>query len=331
MMPSRVLTRGPTSTGCHALLASPGQRKSQNEGVDELPAYQDSLSAVAKVKPAIAASLARAQQLRAERLARYVGGMRLAGLEQLYLYLDAAHASYLSSPSLAGIAFLVRRVRADYETALEATLSGFTGVAGDAMRDVMEIEGLLLDFASNEDHMQEWLHADRMTLINKFGPGAIRKRLKAAGVKPYSNEGFEPLDYQAHSQALHVSPPNGSVSSRGIDADNPSMFDDLGFIEMFEHGNRILFALEFLRVVGLGLVDTENYEPLVDRSDFDAAYKRTEQMQVIVIAMMTGPRVLRDRLGRDPKTSEVLTFIADELSAQSPSSPGLDAPYDRET
>jgi hypothetical protein len=75
--------------------------------------------------------------------------MRLKGLEQLYTYLDAAIESYSLIPKLAVLAFLVRRVRADFETALEATLSGYQGVASDAMRDVMEIEGLLLDFAAH--------------------------------------------------------------------------------------------------------------------------------------------------------------------------------------
>ena len=58
------------------------------------------------------------------------------------------------------MAFLVERAEADFQTAIEATLSGYQGVAADAMRDVMEIECLLLDFAVNGGGADEWLNAD---------------------------------------------------------------------------------------------------------------------------------------------------------------------------
>lgn len=105
-------------------------------------------------------------------------------------------------PDLADLALLVSRVRADFETALEATLSGYQGVAAEAMRDVMEIEGLLLDFSTHPGNAEEWLKADRRMLIGRYGPAAVRDRLKAADVAPYSNDGFEPVDYQAHSAAI---------------------------------------------------------------------------------------------------------------------------------
>ncbi len=60
---------------------------------------------------------------------------------------------------LSRLAFLVTRSAADFETATEATLSGYLSVAVDAMRDVMEIENLLLDFAVSPAHIDEWLAA----------------------------------------------------------------------------------------------------------------------------------------------------------------------------
>ncbi len=243
--------------------------------------------------------------------------MRFKGLEQLYTYLDAAIESYSSIPKLADLAFLVRRVRADFETALEATLSGYQGVASDAMRDVMEIEGLLLDFAAHPANAKEWLRADRKMLVGKYGPGAVRDRLKAAGIAPYANEGFEPIDYWGHSQALHVTPHRMGLSERGPEADDMfPLFADLGFIEMFEHGHRILWAIEMLRVIGLGL--PEEYTPLTPRDAFDAAYERTHEMQVIVIAFIEGPQVLLERLNREPTASEILNYVRDELKRLSP-------------
>ncbi len=282
-------------------------------------AYRDSLLSLAEPRPLIARSLRLAEERRAERLAGYIDGMRLKGLEQLHAYLDAAVESFTTIPVLANLAFLVSRVQGDFETALEATLSGYQGVAADAMRDVMEIEGLLLDFATHPGNAQEWLHADRKLLIRKYGPAAVRDRLKVAGVSPYSNEGFEPLDYQAHSQALHVTPPRTMLDNRGPEApDLPSLLADLGFIEMFEHGHRILFAIEATRVIGLGLPD--DYTPLTPMDDFDAAYERTREMQVIVIAFLQAPQVLHDELGRQPTASEVLEYVADEVESKSPRS-----------
>ena len=92
-------------------------------------------------------------------------------MEQLFTYLDAAAKAYEDIPALARVAFLVERVKADYQTALEATLSGYQGVAADAMRDVMEIECLLLDFAANEGSANEWLDADEALLRTKYRPG----------------------------------------------------------------------------------------------------------------------------------------------------------------
>jgi hypothetical protein len=292
--------------------------------VSDVPAYQDSLSTLAVSRPLIARSLRLAEERRAQRLAGYLDGMRFAGLEQLRTYLDAAVESFAAVPALADLAFLVSRVRADFETALEATLSGYQGVASDAMRDVMEIEGLLLDFATHPGNAAEWIKADRRMLIRKYGPAAVRDRLKAADVAPYSNEGFEPVDYQAHSAALHVTPGRTMPNDRGPEAPNlPSLFADLGFMEMFEHGHRILLAIELTRIIGLGFPD--DYTPLTPRDDFDAAHERTQEMQVFMIGFVQGPQVLRKELGREPTASEVLEYVADEVRSKSPRATKKDA------
>jgi hypothetical protein len=141
------------------------------------PTYQQSLATLAESKPLIAQALTAAERRRVERLSRYLPGMRLQGLAQLFAYLDAALASYRSAADLADLAPLVSRVRSDFETALEATLSGYQGVASDAMRDVMEIEYLLLDFVAESGHSEEWLRANRRTRLRDFSPAALRERL----------------------------------------------------------------------------------------------------------------------------------------------------------
>ena len=52
--------------------------------------YQESLAILEESKPLIASALRKADARRADRLAGYLDGMRLRGLEQLYAYLDAA-------------------------------------------------------------------------------------------------------------------------------------------------------------------------------------------------------------------------------------------------
>jgi hypothetical protein len=286
--------------------------------VDNDRDYLELVNALSESQPLLAQDLRVAEERRRQRLSSYLGGMRLPGLEQLQAFLIAATESYKSIRSLERLAFLVERVRVDISTALEATLSGYQGVAADAMRDVMEIEGLLLDFAANPENVDEWLEADRKTLIGKYGPGAVRDRLKTAGVAPYANEGFEPIDYRAHSQALHVTPVRAELSGRGLEpySATSSIFSDLGFIEMFEHGSRVVRAIEMLRLMRLERPWPE--EPLAPHDAFDAAYERTREMQVIVIAFLQAPSLLAARLGRDPKPSEILHYVADEVREKSP-------------
>jgi hypothetical protein len=277
--------------------------------------YADMLSALAVSRPLIAEALITAERRRRERLERYLEGARFSGLEQLFAYLEAAADAYASLPPIEDVAFLVRRIRADYQTALEATLSGFQGVAADAMRDVMEIECLLLDFAAHGDHVQEWLTCDDATRRRKYMPVKVRERLQAAGVEPFANDDFEPVDYKAHSDALHVNPSQGpSAGLRGPDPveDPVPFFQDLGFIEMFEHGNRILMAVELLRVVAMG--PSADYEPLTPRGRFDDAHARTHQMQLMMMGFIQGPAILRERLGHEPSSLDLLQYIRDEIA-----------------
>ncbi|MEU2032722.1 hypothetical protein [Nocardia amamiensis] len=280
------------------------------------PVYSGLLSTLQESRPLVAQALTLAERRRSERLARLLEGARLRGLEQLFTYLWAAEKAYAETPAIAGVAFLVERVRADFQTALEAALSGYQGVAADAMRDVMEIEYLLLDFAASPGNADEWLNADER-LRRKYWPVKVRERLRDRGVEPFADDDFEPIDYKAHSESLHVNPRRSAVATRGPDPlDDPVPFyGDLGFIEMFEHGHRILTAIELLRVVAMGLPD--DYEPLTPRDTFDDAYARTHQMQVMMVEFIEGPALLREQLGREPTSADLLRYVHDEVATKS--------------
>lgn len=251
--------------------------------------YRDALEGLAATRPRITAKLREAEDRRTERLATYLDGRRLAGLEQLYAYVDRLEAAYEADDALRALSFLIRRAARDFETALEATLSAYQGVAADAMRDVMEIEQLLLDFATHEGHAQEWLECDRPLRLKKYSPAALRKRLVAAGVPPFSDDGWEPTDpYRSHSESLHVTPNVPVVGARGLESQPDSLLADAGFIEIFEHAWRFLRAAEMLRHVQAGH-GPEGFELLLPMDDFFDAKGRTGEMLVIMTAALGGP------------------------------------------
>ncbi len=273
-------------------------------------------------KPSLAHALILAERRRSERLAGYLEGKRLRGLEQLFSYLEAAEKAYGETPAIAGAAFLVGRVRSDYQTALEATLSGYQAVASDAMRDVMEIECLLLDFAASPENLDEWLESDASLRRTKYWPVKVRTRLQSLGVEPFAHDDFEPIDYNAHSESLHVTP-GQTVPVRGPDPLNDLLpfYGDIGFMEMFEHGRRVLRAIELLR--GVAMESLDDYVPLAHRDEFDSAHSRTYEMQVMMIGFMEAPAVLRGRLGRESTTAERLQYVLEELETKCwPSGPG---------
>lgn len=86
-------------------------------------------------------------------------------------------------------------------------------------------------------------------------------------------------------------------------------------MEMFEHGSRIMTAIDLLRFVALGAPD--NYQPLTARNDFDDAHARTHQTQVMIVALTSGPAALAAILGREPTTAELLKYVGDEVAAKS--------------
>ena len=132
------------------------------------------LRELARTYPKSAAHLSKAQSNREVRLLWYLEGPRvkgyLRGYEELIEHLEELEQVFEKSRRLRNISFLIGRARDDFHTSLEAALSGYHSVAGDAMRDVMEIELLLREFYYEPKHIEDWVsfkHKDRM---RKFRP-----------------------------------------------------------------------------------------------------------------------------------------------------------------
>lgn len=264
-----------------------------------------------KELPRLAVALRRAESNRAASLSALIGGARLRGLEQLMSYLDIAHDRYLANQDLRPAAILVARLIADFETALEATLSGYQGVMSDAMRDVIEIECLMLDFVLDLERLLDWTEASDAERRKRFAPVRVRERLEEEGVTEFSSSALG-LDYRAHSQALHVTPRRSPVAPRGLlDPEDAPLWSDAGFWEMFEHGWRALFAVEALRTAG----ETSDTTPLAPLDDFHDARERTGEMLELAIGLMAAPE-LEEQLGRKPTTEEIIKKARDILSAR---------------
>lgn len=250
--------------------------------------YGSLLNQLAEAHPRIVSPLQRAQQHRERELGHLVTGARLAGLEELLRHLDDVSAAWGRSLSLTRLRHLVDRAITDFESALEATLSGQRGLVADLMRDVSEIELLLLDFTLDLDRIDQWLSADRRERLRQFAPARIRERLKEEG-----GERYDPhrADYAAHSEALHVTPLSHPFASRGIASDQDSLLADLGFWEMFEHARRLLVAIDALHDrVGEDFGD--HVRRLESLMAVELAWERTQEMQALFLALVEASQAL---------------------------------------
>jgi hypothetical protein len=207
----------------------------------------------------------------------------LKGIEQLLGYLDLVANAFSGEAALRPLVPLIERSRADFTTALEATLSGYLAVATDAMRDVMEIEYLLLLFAIDHQKLDEWLAATSNELRRNFIPVLIRQRLNAAGEPPFRTSA-ESVDYRGHSETLHVTPRPQWPIRRGFSSDQ-GWSGDLGFWELFEHARRLNHAIK-------RFTKASSASPAVRKvvrarlKDFQDGWKRTQEMQAVFMALV---------------------------------------------
>ena len=228
--------------------------------------------------PRLGGRLRVAEETREETLRGLRGGVRLSGLEEFLGYLDGLVSVFEEHPKLAPVSFLVSRLTWDFETAIEATISGYISVAADAMRDVLEIEMLFLDFATDNSRLLEWSVADFETLRRDYTPARIRRRLRAAHQALYDDA--IDVDYRGHSAALHVSPRPLPATSRGIRESHTER--DMGFWEIFEHGRRFLVAASAL-LSSMG--SSSDALDLNRLPKFREGWERTQEMQILFMAL----------------------------------------------
>jgi hypothetical protein len=201
---------------------------------------------------------------RRRRLRRYVQRRHLETLEALLTLLAEVQSLYEESPLLRSIYFLVRRVSEDYQVALEALLSGLLSVVSDLMRDVLETEMLIQDFALLPTQIEAWKRADDRTRLKRFAPAVLRqRRARSLGVDPAHLPGTE--DYQAHSQLLHVNPQSlerGIYRAYSVDAVLRSLHD------MWFHAKRVVTAYHQLALAvdatGVSNIDWQELTGQID-------------------------------------------------------------------
>ena len=249
----------------------------------DIRSYEDTLRELSKTHPTVSAALSKANDNRTAALNGYLSGVRFRGLEELLLHLAGVEKSLAAHSSGGRIAFLLSRASADFNTALEALLSGYVGVAHDAMRDVMEIEFLLRDFAAQPSHIDEWLRASPKQRHDKFRPAILRQR-NATRIGKHPEDLAEATDYKAHSMRLHVTPQKTPFSDKGLVASDAPFGVDMCFWEVFEHARRLVLALfHFLSLQEFA--DALNPEP-ESLSSFKVAWERTQEMQQIFLALL---------------------------------------------
>jgi hypothetical protein len=207
-----------------------------------------------------------------------IDGVRVACLDELLGRLDHIAEAWDGDPQLQKISFLVRRATGDFEAALEAGLSGYPSLAIDAMRDVMEIELLLLDFYVEPTNIDGWLTADRPTRMKVFPPRELRARLIKLGLHEVVGTAHVTADYHAHSESLHVNPTSPALPflRKGHVPENDLVSLDASFVEIFEHGRRLGNAMLLVahRVSPDGPAEEACRGPL---PKFGLAHERTQE------------------------------------------------------
>lgn len=241
-----------------------------------LPAARDDL-------PRLNAVLARAGALRRERITHLAHGARFQGLDEVLSNLDELRLAFAEGRALQQVTFLIVRCIADFETAIENALSGYLSVAVDAMRNVMEIENLFLDFAVDPHRIDQWLWADARTLRTTYSPPEVRNRLHRARVGAYASSAEAP-DYRAHRQALHVRPGRHPVADKGFSAER-GWNGDAAYWEIFEHHRRLRDAIASLvRTVSAGS-DAERLATC-ELPAVRSAWERTQEMQAMYVLLL---------------------------------------------
>jgi hypothetical protein len=156
--------------------------------------------------PRVTDALMRADRHRPRRWQQFIDPIDLQATDRLLEFLTSVSRSLEEDGETSDLAFLADRVADDVRISLEGLLSGYLQVASDAMRDIMETELLIRDFALDPNQISKWRTADANVLRRSFRPVHLRQRqADALGVDIGNVPGAS--DYSAHSKLLHVGEP----------------------------------------------------------------------------------------------------------------------------
>lgn len=243
--------------------------------------------------PNLRAALKRSYIGRRARMGALKDGARLRGMEEFLDYLAKEEALFRSKTKLAPLAFLVARLREDFEDGIDASLSGSYAVVSNSMRDAMEIEFLFREFAHDPQRVGEWASLTDNERWWKFGPAKLRK-LHARRLNTTAAELPESTDYAAHSSILHVNPPHPVFPRKAGPGGVGGFWDDVGFQELFEHGRRVAIQLHAFKRAVLPK-GTHGRSPLKTLPRFKDGWERTQQIQQLYLALFEAASETRKR------------------------------------
>lgn len=250
-----------------------------------LPRYEEQIAGLSARCPELGRVLRAHAAARSRLLSAYSHGARLRGLEQLLCRLAEIEAAMRERAVAPQVCDLIGRARGAFGVAIEATFSGLCQVSNNAMREVMEIECLLWDFAIRPAGMAEWSTATRRELKRRWQPRHLRDRYQRWAREHGRDVPVSDADYDAHSAALHVGPHRLPLhESDGLGHDQHAWAIDGCFWEMFYHAKGLLTG-----IVALAHAATPEDRAWADSTnmcDFEEACRRTSGMRQAVISIM---------------------------------------------
>jgi hypothetical protein len=214
---------------------------------DNSSRYHAALKAASDTYPLVTEGLMRADRHRLRRWQQFIDPIDLEAIDSLLKYLASVSRSLNQTEKNHNLAFLPNHIADDVRISLEGLMSGHLQTVSDAMRDSIETELLIRDFALETSHIDKWLSTEEDQRWKFFAPACLRKRQAAAlGI----NQRGLPItaDYSAHSGLLHVGESKlfpRTVESGAIAGHRATLILD-SLADIMYHGSNSIQALDSL-------------------------------------------------------------------------------------
>lgn len=255
--------------------------------------YHATLQKSANSYPLATDALMRADRHRPRRWQQFIDDIDLKAIDSLLEYLIAVSRSLTEASETCDLDFLPDRIADDVRISLEGLLSGYLQIPSDAMRDIIETELLIRDFAFDPSRIDRWRNANEHVLRKEFRPVHLRKRqADVLGVDTKDVPGA--TDYSAHSQLLHVgSPPLFTrTPESGAMAGHEAIHVLISLGDIMHHGSSAVEALGLL----LNAISESRPDPAETLAALDAA---SEDLELALSAVEALERIIAERLSED--------------------------------